>query len=206
MKKKIILAIISLTVLFHAGVLKADIVHPLSIFTNNGIYSDGSLLNIYVKVIPLGSMIDFEFHNESSVDSSIARIYFDDSSMLSLQGIYDGAGTSFSTFPSPHNIPAGQELNTPFVSDFGAGADPSAPQNGVNPTESVTIRCNLINNATIENVIDALSNTDLLRLGVHIIALDDGSSEAAITPEPATLLLFGLGTLLLRKKNQKTLI
>ena len=182
MKKTIILAAMSLVVVFGASVLKADIVHPLSVFTNNGIYSDGSQLNIYVKVIPLVSMIDFEFHNESSVNSSIARIYFDDSSMLSLQGIYDGLGTSFSTLGSPHNIPAGQELSIPFVSDFGAGANPAAPTNGVNPTESVTIRCNLINNATVENVIDALSNTDSLRLGVHIIAFDDGSSEAAITP------------------------
>ena len=198
MKKKIALVAISLLLSMHTTILKANFVSPLTIFNNEG-YSDNPNLNLYVEVVPLGPMIDFEFHNESLIDSCIAEIYFDDNSMLSPEGIYADLSMSFSMLATPHNLPAAQELDTPFEADFSVNADPAGPHNGINPTESLTLRCNLINNATAGNVTDALSS-GLLRIGVHVIGLPDGSSGSAVTPEPATILLLGFGVVMLKRK------
>ena len=204
MKKKIIMAVVSLLVSMHATTLKASIIYPLTVFTDNGDYFDDSVLNLSVEVIPMGSTIDFKFHNESLIESSIARIYFDDNSMLSLESISEGLGTSFSVLKAPPNLPAGRELETPFETDFGVQADAPSPQNGINPTESLTIHCDLTNNATFADITNAL-NEGSLRIGVHIIALPDGSSEAAVIPEPAAILFLGFGAVMLRKKRLQSI-
>jgi len=195
MKKSIILAALTLVALILAAPLNAGTVYPLVIFTNNGAYAGSSDLVLTVEVIPLGSVIDFEFHNDSLVDSSMARLYFDDNSMLSYDCISPGPGTAFHVEASPSNMPAANELDPPFVADFSFGADSALPENGINPGESLTISFNLIAPATASDITDAL-NDGSLRIGAHIIALPDGSSEAAV-PEPATILFLGLGASLL---------
>ena len=199
-KKYVILSALLLLVTIHTNISKANDIYPLTVFTNNGAYSNNSGLDMYVEVIPMGAMVDFKFHNASSMESSIARIYFDDNSMLSFEGISNGPGTSFDIYSTPHSLPAGQELAPPFETDFSVDADAPGPHNGINPNEMLTIRYNLINSATFGNVTDALNSSDL-RIGIHVIALPDGSSEAAITPEPTTILLLSLGAVLLRKKR-----
>jgi hypothetical protein len=61
----------------------------------------------------------------------------------------------------------------------------------------------LINGGTFLNVTDEL-NTGVLWIGVHVIALPDGSSESAIAvPDPATLFLLGLGSLALLRIRKR---
>ncbi len=184
--------------------LHAAYVYHLEAFTNNGSYHDSGDLDLYVVVSdPEPGHVDFTFHNQSLVDSSIARIYFDDDSLLNFYDITGGSGTSFSQPATPGNLPAGNTLEPSFVTtdEFGFKGGPPAPQNGINPGEQLTIIFN-ISPGTFTQVLDGL-NTGALRIGTHVIALPDGSSESAVTvPEPATVCLLGLGTLFFLPKRR----
>ena len=187
-----------------AFLVHADYQYPLDIFTNNGLFSDSSDLNFYVDVsIGQGGTVDFTFHNESLVYSSIARIYFDDDSLLDIININNGPGTSFSLLPSPHHLPSSGSLDPPFITNpaLSCGSETPRPHSGINPGEWLQLIFNL-NTGTFSDVIDQLDTADI-RIGVHIIALPDGSSESAVTvPEPATVCILGVGSLVfLRRKG-----
>ena len=182
---------------------------PLEIFTNNGSYNDSDNLHFFTIVSDPGAgLVDFTFHNESfyneiPVESSIARIYFQDGSLLNFAGITDGPGTSFNQSARPRNLPSGKSLAPPFITtpELSFNSGPPRPHNGINPGEWVRITFG-INGGTFADVIEKL-NTGAMRIGAHIIAFPDGSSESAIAvPEPATISLLGLGILLLLKKRR----
>jgi len=193
-----------------ASLLQASYTYPLEIFTNNGSFCNSSDLNLYVEVSNgKAEQVDFTFHNKSLIDSSIARIYFDDDLVLSdlLLNIVDitgGPGTSFSQPATPGNLPGGNLLVPQFVAteEFSFDGDPPVFHNGINPGEQLQITFN-INGGTVAAVIDGL-NTNTIRVGTHVIALPDGSSESAVvTPEPATVALLGLGSLSLLCRRRR---
>ena len=82
-------------------------------------------------------------------------------------------------------------------------SDPPTSQNVVYPGEEVAIIFDLIGGGTFNDVIAELDD-HTIRIGVHFIDLPDGSSEGAVTPEPATLVLLLLGglTSLARSRNR----
>ena len=179
----------------HASVIYE---YALEIFTNNGLYYNDPAVDVYVQVSDQAGQVRFEFHNDSTVASSVADIYFDDGSLLGIANIDNGLGTAFSQWATPPDLPAGNTLIPPFqtTEGFSADSDSPPPLNGVNPGEWVAIIFNLVNGATLDDVIDDL-NDGTLRIGAHIIAFPDGSSEAAVNvPEPATLVVLGIGGLL----------
>ena len=193
-----------LMVSMQTTILKANVI-PLTIFTNNGAYFDGSGLDLYVKVTPLGSQINFEIHNESLIESAIARIYFDDNHLLSFNSISEGPGTSFSNMSvTPQNLPAGQNLNLPFEADYSFGAANPAPKAGINPGQWIGICFDLVDGVTAADVFEAMYERNL-RIGVHVTSLPDGSSEAGSTtnPEPATICLLGFGALSFLRKAKR---
>ena len=184
--------------------LHAVVVHQLEIFTDNGSYYDSPDMDLYVEVADRDSHVDFTFHNESLIDSSIARIYFEGGPFLSIADIIGGPGTSFSQSAKPSNLPAGNLLEPSFVTthELSFDSDPPAPKNGINPGEWVMTTFDLINGGTFLNLVDEL-NTGALRIGVHVVGLPKGSGESAITtPEPTTLFLLGLGALALLRKRR----
>ena len=188
--------------------LHATVIYRFEIFTDNGSYYDSPDMDLYVELVDRESHVDFTFHNESLIDSSIARIYFDGSSFLGTADIIEGPGTSFGQSTTPANLPAGNLLEPVFVTthELSMDSDPPVPKNGINPGEWVMATFDLINGGTFLNVVDGL-NTGALRIGVHLIGLPDGSSESAITaatpaPEPTTLFLLGLGALALLRKRR----
>jgi hypothetical protein len=185
--------------------LRAAYVYQLEAFTNNGSYYNSGDLDLYVVVSdPAPGHVDFTFHNASLIDSSVARIYFDDDSLLDIAGITEGLGTSFSQPVTPGNLPAGKTLEPPFVAvdEFSFKGGPPAPQNGINPGEWLQISFNLSNGTAFGTLIDYL-DAGALRIGAHVIALPDGSSESVIAiPEPATIAFLGLGTLLFLRKRR----
>jgi hypothetical protein len=189
-----------------ASLLQAAYVYPLEVFTNNGIYYNSPDLDLYVEVTDgEAGQVDFTFYNESLLESSIARIYFDDNSLLGIAGITNGEGTSFSQPATPGSLPGGNALEPPFVTseEISFDGDSPSPHNGVNPGEWLQITFN-INGGTFAAVIDGL-DTGAIRIAAHIIALPDGSSESAVTvPEPATICLLGLGSLALLRRKRKT--
>lgn len=187
-----------------AGVLRADVVYPFEVFSNNGSYYNSPDLDLYVEVFEVEGQAGFTFYNESLIDSSIARIYFEGGSLLGIVDITEGGGTSFSLPATPGNLPGGNSLEAPFVTTdgFSIGSDAPRPHSGVDPGEWVTITFELINGGSFQSVIDEL-DTGALRIGIHVIALPDGSSEGAIAvPEPATMFLLGLSALVLLRSRR----
>ncbi len=184
--------------------LHAAMVCSFEIFTDNGSYYNSPDMDLYVEVSNRESRVDFTFHNESLIDSSIARIYFQSGAFLGIADIIGGPGTSFSQPAKPGNLPAGNLLEPSFVTthELSFGSDPPASKNGINPGEWVMTTFDLINGGTFLNVVDEL-NPGALRIGVHVVGLPDGSSESAVTtPEPTTLFLLGLGGLALLRKRR----
>ena len=203
MKKGIGFLILTLIVSAYTSTLKASNIYPLEVFTSNGEYCDNSVLNLYFELTEHIATVDFIFQNESLVDSCIARIYFEDNLLLDGGTIVEGEGTSFSLPATPGDLPGGQTLNPPFkrTCGFSIDAEPPCAHAGVNPGEFVKVTFDLVGGATFANLIDAL-NSSQMRIGAHIIALPDGSSESAVNiPEPATILLLGLGAVILRRKH-----
>jgi hypothetical protein len=188
--------------------LKANVVYPLEIFAGDGQYYESPDLNLYVVVSDGGpDQVDFTFYNESLIDSSIARIYFDDGNRL-LSGIADtaeGPGTSFSQLSKPPALPNGNVLDPPFVTTegFSADSDPPLPKNGVNPDGWVQFTFNLKDNGTFEDVHHEM-DTGALRIGAHVIGLPDNLSGPAIAvPGPGTLMVLGTAALwILTRKKQ----
>lgn len=181
---------------------------PFRIFITNGQYYDDPGVDLYVDVRNGGSIVDFIFYNDSTVDCSIARIYFDGGSFLGVNSTTNGPGTHFDkAFPGPGDLPAGDGLIPPFVADreFTIGAVAPPPKNGVNNVpagEWGKITFELNNGGTLEGVLHELYTGDL-RVGLHVIGFPDGSSNSAIlVPEPATLLLLTLGATLIRIKRK----
>jgi hypothetical protein len=208
MKRKYLSAVFSALLLpsLMVDTLYATAVYPLEVFTSNGGYHDSPDLDLYVEVVDRESCVDFTFHNESLIDSSIARIYFEGVSFLNFAEMIEGPGTTFNQPATPAKLPGYNLLEPSMMTTYEVSFDSDSPMphNGINPGEWITTAFDLINGGTFQNVTDEL-NTGVLRIGVHVITLPDGSSESAIAvPEPAALFLLGLGSLgLLRIRKRQ---
>ena len=85
--------------------------YSFDIFTSNGQYYDDPAVNMYMDVSNGAGQVDFKFYNVSLIQSSLARIYFDDGSLLGISSITNGPGTSFSeAYPGPGNLPNGETI------------------------------------------------------------------------------------------------
>jgi len=199
--RRILLCFVYICLLIFASAANAILV-PLEVFTNNGLYGDS--MNLYVAVTDAGSgQVDFTFHNENTFTSSIKRIYFDDGILSGIAAITEGPGTDFDISTTPSDLPSGNKLGPPFetTEGFSVGAEPSPAHNGINPGEWLTITFNLKSGKIFSDVVSNLQ-TNTLRIGVHVISLPDGSSEAAVTPEPATICLLAVSSLFILRKRR----
>jgi hypothetical protein len=185
------------------------VIYDFEVFTENGAHSF-ELDGLYVDVTNGVGTVDFTFFNDSSVQSSVTGMFFDDGTLLGVESVTNSPTyTNFVVARTPGEFPSGQDLEPPFVADreFNIGAGPPVPERGINEgntsTEWVIVTFGLINGGTLEDVLAEL-NSGVLRIGLHIIALPDGTSESAIlVPEPATVGLLGIGGLLLLRRRRR---
>ena len=182
-------------------------IYPFEIFTDNGDFNDDPGINMYMDVYNGGNIAQFTFYNDSTVQSTITNIYFDDGTLIgATMGIINGPGTDFDeNEPNPNNLPGGNTIGFDADREFNIGPEPAPPTNGINNIgagEWLTVEFALIG-GTLQDVLDELSNGSL-RVGIRIQNFTDGSSESATAiPEPATVLMFGLGGLALLRKRKK---
>jgi hypothetical protein len=156
-----------------------------------------------MTVVDLGTDVRFDFRNLGPEMSTIARIYFDNGSLMNFTMIHNSPGVDFlfDPFPGPNDLPGGNLAVPPFMTTIGflSGAGPPAPTMGVEPepwgepNEVVGLEFSLDPNQTTAHVIDELTS-GVLRVGVHVINFASGGSESLINiPEPASWSLLGLG-------------
>ncbi|MFA5291551.1 MAG: PEP-CTERM sorting domain-containing protein [Phycisphaerae bacterium] len=208
--------ILCLIIALWAFTAQGSIIYSFNIFDNSN-WSENSQLNFTVTVSEEGqNQAGFLFENSSSISSSITAVYFDDDSLLSgtNETFLQGSGVAFSQGANPSHLPGGDTLTPEFAkpADFSADSDSKGgtSHNGINQGEWLKIIFTIENNRDFDDVINALSESKDLRIGLHIQSLSNGDSVSAINrsipantqiPEPAAIVLLTIGIVaFLRKK------
>lgn len=192
--------LVSVSIIIAISFSASATMFPLQIFNNPGYIGDPNF-NIYIDVAAVGTdKISFEIHNQSSLSSTITEILFDDGAWLAgISSLTEGTGTNFQ-YPAGEEILPGWNLLSPvFVTTAGLSADRVAAGgvgNGIDPGEYIAIVFNLQPEISFADAVMAIQN-DELRVGIHIQRLsercDFSNSASAVTPEPSTIILLGLG-------------
>jgi len=218
-KRNVIVSIFLAFFVFSGEALSSDsYFYGFEVFTNNGDWGTGGAnfgdpgLDLSVEVYNGFETAHFKFHNNSapSVGASITDIYFDDGILLGISSITNQpTATSFDSPAKPSELPGNTLLEPDFITSnpgnqsFSADSDPPTFHNGIEAGEWLIISYALQPGGTIDDVIQQL-NSSQLRIGIHAQGFADGSSESAVNvPEPSTVLLLGIGSLVLFIKPGK---
>ncbi len=155
------------------------------------------------------SLATFKFYNDGLLHCSITDIYIQDGHLTSLLYLTNGPGVSFSIGATPGNLPDGQYADPPFVATkkFSSDSDPPVQPWGINEGEWLMAYYSVQEGADVYDIDDEIDQ-GILRVGFHVQAFDDGKSASFVNnlqgvPEPASVLLLGLGGLALLKKYRK---
>jgi hypothetical protein len=210
MKRRAFLIIaLLLSVLGQRSQTASAVVETLSFYNltgTNAINVAAGEDQLFVDVSDSAGQVIFTFRNIGPVPSSISEIYFDDGSLLAISEILDSPPeVDFKLDADPSNLP-GHELADPaFQASLCFSLQPENPEpyHGVNPGEQLSIVFDLINEQTFTDVIDEL-NTGELRIGIHVIAFENGGSESFVnTPEPASIFFLSLGIVAIVRRRKK---
>jgi PEP-CTERM motif len=151
-----------------------------------------------------GGKVAFKFMNSGPSASSITAVYFDADELFAGMSIVNGSGVRFSLGATPRNLPGGKNIG--FDAILAADSDSPTQHNGINPGESLTVLFDLASGQTYQDILYALHGGVDLRTGLHVQAFSGGGSESFVNnPEPASVLLLGLGfvTLALIRRRRR---
>ena len=176
---------------------------PVDAITNNSGLSATVASQIQIDVTDAGGgLVDITVTNngDGSTDFVIAQFYIDDASTPLLSG-FNTLPANWGTPGSPPNVPSGNTVG--FFADLSADADPSPVVNGIDITESATFTVSLAGGTSFGQFVDGL-NSEAARIGLHIqsIGVNEQSDSVVTTPEPGSLVLLGLGTLLAVRRRR----
>ncbi len=202
MFKKSVLNLIMVSTLFAVTAPLYAVPVDLVIFNDPTLAADPDLKFTVEALDGSSGTVNFIITNLSAMDSTIARVYFDGGSLVSIVDIINGIGVNggapdFAADANPNNLPSGETIG--FDADFSASANPPPAQNGIDPGESITVKFNV--GSAADTIIAQLGDGSL-RVGAHIISVGcEEVSVSAVTPEPATVALLGLGSLIIMRKR-----
>jgi hypothetical protein len=162
---------------------------------------------------PAAGSVYFEFHNFGPIDSSITDIYWEAESLEALTGLVDAddgiggdVGVDFSPGADPTNLPSANDASPPFVATTGlmTDSDSSPIANGVGPGQWLGVYFSLQAGKSFDDVLGELG-TGTMRIGMHVQSIGEGGSESFINevPEPATMTMLALGSLVLLHRGRR---
>lgn len=157
----------------------------------NAHHADVSGLDIWVDVLDVGDgMIDFVFHNDSSIFSSVTSIYFEDGlgGYLDDGFVYDqSAGVKFEQVKKEKDPPGGNNIgwSKDTLVQFDRKSSRGGGDWGINPDDALpqtlTLRFDSLVVGGVQQLVAALLGGDA-RIAAHIQRLGDGDhSVSAVT-------------------------
>lgn len=193
-------------------------VYSFDCITNNSATSCTSgETQLTMDVTAASGGVRFLFSNIGAAASSVEQAFFDDGVLTgSTITIENGTGVVFTQDASPGNLPGGNSISPQFDTSFSFSAEPPPSTNGINPGETLGLVFSG-GSVSLAGVLDDLNSGDL-RVGLHVIAYANGSSEGFVNrpglpplvgpiPEPGTWALLGSGLLALggvaRRKSKR---
>ena len=144
----------------------------------------------------------FTFTNNCDNDGVLGRIFIMENTLMDFAEILPPENEFWSLKEGNAMLPGGHPLGFTPQNSYGIYANPARPKNGLGSDESLSVRFNL--NVDFGDLIGAIDG-GALGVGIHAQALPGGVSASFSTiPEPLTLSLLGIGTLLIRNKRRGT--
>ncbi len=167
---------------------------------------DAAMANGEFGLALSGNEVLFAYTNAVGIASSIAEVYIDDGTVVSLLQVENSLG-GFTDFAggsaSPGNLPGWDLLDPPFAADEGSSADvdSGSPINGVDQTADI-LGVSYGTSGGLAGITSAILDGSL-RVGLHIrsIGIAGGGDSylntggptvvhVTVVPEPSSLILF----------------